>query len=242
MSGHSKWATTKRKKAAIDAKRGKIFTKLANMITISARDGKSGDPNSNPSLRVAIENAKAASMPKDNIDRAIKKGTGEGGGAMIEEVMYEAYAPNGIALIIECLTDNKNRAIGEIKAILNKTGGSLANPGAVTYQFRKIGQIIIDERKNTVKDDELEMAVIESGAEDFEKEDGAYIITTEMKDMITVRKNLEDAGVAIESSEFVYDAANLVSLTEDKTESILNIIEKIEDIDDVSAVYSNLNL
>ena len=242
MSGHSKWATTKHKKAIIDAKRGKIFTKMAKLVTIAARDGKSGDPSMNPSLRMAVENAKAVSMPKENIERAIQKGIGGSGGAAIEEIIYEAYAPNGIGLLIECLTDNKNRTLGEIKAILNKCNGSLATSGSVSYQFERIGQIIIDESKNTLKNDEIEMVIIESGADDLEKDDGIFVVSCSFSSMHQVRKSLEDAGIIIDSAEFVYSTKNLIELPEDKKQSILNIIEKIEDLDDVNAVYSNLSL
>jgi len=242
MSGHSKWATTHRKKELIDSKRGKIFTKLAKIVTIAARDGKSGDPAMNPSLRMAIETARAASMPKDNIDRAIKRGLGEGGGAQIEEVIYEAYAPFGIAMLIECLTDNKNRTLGEIKALLNKAGGSLATTGSVAFQFKKIGQIIIEENKNSLEGEDLEMAIIEAGAENFEKEDGLYIIETTFQSLHPVKKTLEDAEIIIDSSEFTQIAENLIDLPEDKKQTILNLVDKIDDLDDVSNVYSNLNL
>jgi YebC/PmpR family DNA-binding regulatory protein len=242
MSGHSKWATTKHKKAVIDAKRGKAFTKMAKLVTIAARDGKSGDPTMNPSLRMAIENAKAVSMPKENIDRAIKKGLGEGGGAAIEEVTYEAYGPFGVALLIECLTDNKNRTVGDIKAILNKYNGSLAGPGSVSYLFSKIGQIIIDESKNSLIGDELELAIIDSGADDFEKEDGLYVITCSFNSMHQVRKSLEDANITIESSEFIEQPGALIDLPEEKQASLISIIEKLEEIEDVSSVYANLNI
>lgn len=242
MSGHSKWATTHRKKELIDAKRGKIFTKLAKLVTIAARDGKSGDPAMNPSLRMAIETARAASMPKDNIDRAIKRGMGEGGGAQIEEVIYEAYAPFGIAMLIECLTDNKNRTLGEIKALLNKLSGSLATAGSVSYLFRKIGQIIIDESKSSIKGEDLELAIIESGAENFEKEENLYVIETTFQSLHPVKKALEDAGIAIDSAEFTQIAETLLDLPDDKKQSILNLVDKIDDLDDVNNVFTNLDL
>jgi len=242
MSGHSKWATTKHKKALVDAKRGKIFTKLGKLVTIAARDGKSGDPNMNPSLRVAVDNAKAASMPKDNIERAIQRGIGGAGGANIEEITYEAYAPGGVALLIECLTDNKNRTLSEIKAILNKAGGSLANAGSVGYLFKKIGQIIIDESKNTLKGEELELAIIESGADNFEKEDSIYIVSCGFTSMHQVKKALEESGAEIESSEIIQSAENLITFSEDKKEQVISLIERIEELDDVSNVYANLNI
>lgn len=242
MSGHSKWATTKRKKALIDAKRGKIFTKMAKLVTIAARDGKSGDPSMNPSLRMAVENAKASSMPKENIERAIARGIGGGPGAAIEEVIYEVYAPGGVALLIECLTDNKNRTIGDIKAILGKYGGSLAGPGSVAYLFKKIGQIVIDQSKNNLKGEELELAIIDSGAEDFEVEDNFYIVTCAFSGMFTVKQNLEKAGVVVDSAEGVEIANTLVELPEQKKETVLNMIEKLEDLEDINAVYANLEL
>ena len=242
MSGHSKWATTKHKKAIIDAKRGKVFTKMAKLVTIATRDGKSGDISSNPSLRMAVENAKAASMPKENIDRAIKRGIGGGNEAAIEEISYEAYAPGGIALLIECLTDNKNRTLGDIKAILNKNGGTLATAGSVSYLFDKIGQIIIDESKNNIKGEELELAIIDSGANNFGKEDGIIVVTCEFQSLHSVRETLENAGVKIESAESVEESSAPMDISEDKKESIVSLIDKIEELDDVSNVYSNLNL
>lgn len=242
MSGHSKWATTKRKKAVIDAKRGKIFTKLAKLITIAARDGKSGDVAMNPSLRMAVENARAASMPKDNIDRAIQRGIGGAGGAEILEINYEAYAPHGIALLIECLTDNKNRTLGEIKAVLNKSGGSLASAGSVAYQFSKVGQFVIDENKNELKGDDLEFAIIDSGASDFEKDENFYVVTASFENTQSVKKGLEEADVIIDSTDFVQITANLINLPEDQKNSVADLIDKLDDLDDVNNVYSNLDL
>lgn len=242
MSGHSKWATTKRKKAAVDAKRGKIFTKFAKLITIAARDGKSGDPANNPSLRMAIDNAKSASMPKDNIERAIQRGIGGGSAAAIEEVTYEAYAPGGVAVLINCLTDNKNRTLGEIKAILNKNNGTLATSGSVGYLFRKIGQILIDKSKNELSDEDIELAIIESEAKDFETEDEYFIVSCDFTALHRVRSNLESAKVKVDSTEIIEEAVSLISVSEEERERILSLIEKIEDIDDVVAVFSNLEL
>jgi len=243
MSGHSKWATTKRKKGAIDAKRSKIFTKVAKLITIAARDGKSGDPNMNPSLRLAIDNAKAVSMPKDNIDRAIKRGIGGAeGGAALEEITYEAYAPGGIALMVECLTDNKNRALGEVKAIINKAGGSIASTGSVSYLFTRVGQIIIDVAKNTIKGEDMEFAIIESGADDFSKEDDLYVVTCAFSRLNNVKKALEDNGIVIESAEFVQIPGAYVDVPDDKKAAIENLLENLDDLDDVNNVYSNANL
>lgn len=240
MSGHSKWATTKHKKALIDAKRGKVFTKHAKMITIAARDGKSGDIAFNPNLRVAVENAKAVSMPKENIDRAIKRGIGGENSAQIEEITYESYAPGGVALLIECLTDNKNRTLGEIKALLSKTGGTLASSGSVGYLFEKVGQFIIDEIKNSLSGEELELAIIESGASDFDKEENIYIVTCEFGQLHQVKNKLESLGVIIESVEVVQNAKVLIDVPDAKKEGIMSLVEKIEDLDDVSNVYANL--
>lgn len=239
MSGHSKWATTKRKKAVIDAKRGKIFTKLAKLITIAARDG-GGDQNSNPGLRMAIDNAKSQSMPKDNIERAILRGTGSGNAAAIETVIYEAYGPAGIGIIIECLTDNRNRTIAEIKAILNRSGGSVASAGAVAYQFEKRGEIIIDESKNNISGEELEMAILDSGALDYEKDENFYIVWCAFVELNTVKTKLEANGIKVDSAESTMIAKNLMTVPEDKHDKILNLLEQIDDLDDVNKVYSNL--
>ncbi len=243
MSGHSKWATTKHKKAVIDAKRSKVFTKVAKLITIAARDGKSGDPVMNPSLRLAIDNAKAVGMPKDNIDRAVKRGMGGlDGGVQLEEIAYEAYLPGGVAILIECLTDNKNRALAEIKAILNKNGGSFASSGSVAYLFKKTGQLIIEETASLIKDDELEIAVIDSGASDFVHEDGLYIVTCEYPELHNVKMKLESAGAKVNSAEIAQIPAVYVNVESEKKESIERIIELIDDLDDVDSVYSNANL
>ena len=242
MSGHSKWATTKRKKATIDAKRGKVFTKLAKLITIAARDGKSGDPTSNPSLRMAIDNAKASSMPKENIDRAITRGLGGGNGAAIEEIIYEAYGPAGMALIIECLTDNKNRTISDVKTALSKHGGSFASAGSVAYQFKKVGEIVIDKSKNTLSDEEIELAVIDSGAEDFEKDGEIYLIYTNFSDLHAVKTALESAGIKIDSTEPSQIPSAYIDLPADKKEIAEKLYDSLDDLDDVSKIYLNANL
>jgi len=243
MSGHSKWATTKRKKGAIDAKRSKVFTKVAKLITVAARDGKSGDPSMNPSLRIAVDNAKAVSMPKDNIEKAIKRGIGGGeGGALLEEVTYEAYGPAGVAVLIECLTDNKNRALGEIKAVLSKTGGSLASAGSVSYLFKKVGQLLIDQSKNAKKGEDLEMAIIDSGASDFSQEEEYYVVTCAFTEINFVKKNLEDQGVIIDSAEAIQLADSHIDIPEEKRETIERMLENLDDLDDINNVYSNANL
>ncbi|OQA03539.1 MAG: putative transcriptional regulatory protein [bacterium ADurb.Bin400] len=190
---------------------------------------------------MAVDNAKAVSMPKENIDRAIKRGTGEGGDASrIEEVVYEAYGPNGVAMLIECLTDNRNRTIAEIKSIMNKAGGSIAGAGSVAYQFNKVGEITIDGQKNSLKGEDLELAIIESGAEDFDSEDGFYVVRTGFSNLHAVKKALEDAGVVTDSAEVVQVATTPVELPEDKAESVNSMIERLEELDDVTSVYTNL--
>lgn len=243
MSGHSKWATTKHKKAVIDAKRSKVFTKVAKLITIAARDGKSGDLAMNPSLRLAIDNAKAVGMPKDNIDRAIKRGLGGlDGGAQLEEVAYEAYLPGGVAILIECLTDNKNRALAEIKAILNKNGGSFASTGSVAYLFKKAGQIIIDLEKNSKPADEVEMDIIDSGATNYESDENIYIIECAITELNRVKFQLQQKNHTILSTEIVYLPHITVEISDEKKETVERIIEMIDDLDDVDSVYSNANL
>ena len=243
MSGHSKWATTKRKKAGIDAKRSKIFTKMAKLITVAARDGKSGDPSANPSLRTAIENARAVSMPKDNIDRAIKRGIGgEEGGIRIEEVNYEAYAPGGVALLIECLTDNKNRALAEIKANLNKASGSTASTGSVSYLFRKVGQIVIDSSTIGKTSGELEELIIESGALDFSNHEGIFLVMTELKDLHSVTDYFKTAGITIESAEIIQVPNSTIEISGDQEDSLLKLLDNLDELDDVNNVYTNANI
>lgn len=241
MSGHSKWATTKHKKAIIDAKRGKIFTKMAKLITIAARDG-GADPSSNPSLRTAIDNAKSASLPKENIERAIQKGAGGGDSAKIEEIVYEAYGPGGMAMIIECLTDNKNRTVAEVKAILNKYSGSFATAGSVAYLFAKKGEIIVDSAKNNKTADEMEEAIIESGADDFELDEGVYIVYTSQNSLHAVKYSLDKSGIVVESAELTYIANAYNDLAEDKRQSAEKLHDMLDDLDDVNRVYSNVNI
>lgn len=241
MSGHSKWATTKHKKALIDAKRGKIFTKMAKLVTIAARDG-GGDPSSNPSLRMAIDNAKAASMPKENIDRAILRGTGGGDSAKIDEIIYEAYGPSGMAMIIECLTDNKNRTVAEVKAILNKYYGSFANAGSVSYQFAKKGEIIINKSGGNNTDEKYEELIIESGADDYEIEDEIIIVYTSQSQLHQVKTELEAASLKIESAELTYLPNSYTDIESSKKETAEKLLDTLDDLDDVNKVYTNINL
>lgn len=237
MSGHSKWATTKHKKAVVDARRSASFTKLANAVTIAARGG--GDPTMNFQLRLAVDRAKSASMPKDNIDRAIKRGSGELGDAAIEEVIYEGYGPGGVAILISCLTDNRLRTVAAIRAVFNRHGGSLAEAGSVAYLFEKKGQIIISLTENSRTADQLEEQIIESGADDFEIEGDDIIVYTGLNQLQSVTNFFQDAEIKINSSEIIYLAKSAVSIPEEKQESLNKLLEALDDLDDVSEIYTN---
>ncbi|MCX6812538.1 MAG: YebC/PmpR family DNA-binding transcriptional regulator [Candidatus Berkelbacteria bacterium] len=242
MSGHSKWATTKHKKAIVDAKRSASFTKLSKIVTIAARGG--GDPTMNFSLRLAIDRAKAASMPKENIEKAIKRGTGEIGGAAIEEIVYEGYGPAGIAIIIVCLTDNRLRTVSEIRSIFNKFGGTLAEAGGVAYLFEKRGEISLSRPKADRPVDEaekIEEKIIDSGALDFELEDDTiYIVYTELTDLQKVANYFVDAGIKIESSDIIYQPKTKVQVPEEKMPAVEKLLNALEELDDVSEVFSNI--
>lgn len=239
MSGHSKWHTIKHKKGAADAKRGKLFTKIIKEITVAARMG-GGDEESNPRLRTIVLKAKAANMPKDNIERAIKKGTGDLDGVDYVELSYEAYAPGGVGLLIEALTDNKNRTAADVRTILSKGGGSLAATGAVSYMFNRKG-IIAYETEN-VDFDALFEAALEAGAEDVSEEGGIIEVITEPGDFADVLEALQAAGFTESSAEVAMVPENTVSLDADKTAKVLRLIERLEDNDDVQSVASNLDI
>ena len=236
MSGHSKWATTKRKKAVIDAKRGKMFTKLIKEITISAREG-GGDPNGNPRLRLAVDNAKSANMPQDNIERAIKKATGELEGVSYHELTYEGYAPAGVALLVEVATDNKNRTVAEVRHIFSKNGGTLGETGSVAWMFNRKG--IITLPKQDKSEDEIMELALEGGADDLHTEDEFYEVQTSMEAFETVRKTLLGKNLAIENASLQWVAQNPVHVTGENAEKVIKIIEALEDCDDVQNVYSN---
>jgi len=238
MSGHSKWSTIKRKKSAEDAKRGKMFTRLARDITLAARNG--GDPNANPTLRLAIEKARAANMPKENIERAIKRGTGELEGGAPEEVMYEGYAPHGVALLIKCLTDNRNRTLAEIRRVLNRGGGNLAEAGAVTWMFESKGLITI-ERGGRDPDD-LFMMAVDAGAEDVDVSSEIVEVYTEPADLRVVAEALQKRGIKVEDAELSMVPKTLVSLDEKETLQVLHLIEQLEELEDVQQIYSNLDV
>jgi YebC/PmpR family DNA-binding regulatory protein len=237
MSGHSKWATIKHKKGAADAKRGQMFTKLIKEISIAARMG-GGDQEANPRLRTAIIKARGANMPKDNIDRAIKKGTGDLEGVNYEELIYEAYAPGGVALFIEVLTDNKNRAAADVRNILNKGGGSLATSGAVSRLFKRKGVITFDGEKYT--EDEIMEAAIEGGAEDVALSDGVIEVTTDPADFEAVVNALTEKNFESMSAEISMIPDAETELDNEATAKVLRMIDRLEENDDVQNVYSNL--
>lgn len=239
MSGHSKWHTIKHKKGAADAKRGQIFTKLIKELTITARQG-GGDPDMNPRLRTVILKAKAANMPKDNIDKAIKKGTGELEGVSYEEILYEAYGPGGVAILIDILTDNKNRAAAEIRNLLNKGGGNLGAAGSVAYQFKRKGLINYDASK--YKEDDVLEAALEAGAEDVSGDPDSIEVTTSPEDFEKVIKGMEAKGFEHNAAEIARVADQNVTLDNEKTEKALRLVEHLEDHEDVQSVATNLEI
>jgi len=239
MSGHSKWSTIKHKKAAADAKRGKLFTRLGREITIAARQG-GGNLDSNFTLRLAVEKAKRANMPKDNIERAIKRGTGELKGEELVEVMYEGYAPNGVAVLIQVLTDNKNRTVAEIRRALTRQGGNLAEAGAVAWQFNRRGYITIPPAG--VDPDELFELAVEGGADDVEFGDDLIEIYADLENFQGVRQVLEDAGIEVDTAEISMIPTTVMQLDPKETLQVMKVIEALEDLDDVQQVYSNLDI
>ncbi|HQN70789.1 MAG TPA: YebC/PmpR family DNA-binding transcriptional regulator [Smithella sp.] len=240
MSGHSKWSTIKRKKGAIDAKRGKIFTKIIKEITLAARLG-GGDIEGNSRLRQAVMLAKEENMPKDNIERAIKKGTGGGeGAAAYEEVTYEGYGPGGAAVLVEIMTDNKNRTVAEIRHIFSKHGGNLGENGCVAWMFAKKGSIVID--KKVIDEDALMELVLEAGAEDVKTEDSEYEVITDPGSFEAVKKILDDKGIKHLEARIGMIPSNTVKLEANKAEQMLKMMEKLEDNDDVQNVYSNFDI
>jgi YebC/PmpR family DNA-binding regulatory protein len=239
MSGHSKWASIKHKKAIVDSRRGQQFTKLARSITVAARDG-GGDPDTNVTLENAMRKAKEASMPKENIERAIAKGTGEGGeGEAIETVLYEGYGPGGVAVLVEALTDNRNRTGADVRHLFSKYGGSLGEPGSVAYLFDKKGTIVVDATR--YGEDEL-MVAVEAGAEDISTDEGVFEVVAEPADFTRVRKALEEAGVEMESAEMEYRPSSLVPIDEAQAGKLMRLVEVLEDNDDVGAVHANFDI
>ena len=239
MSGHSKWSTIKRKKGAEDAKRGKIFTRVAREITVAAREG-GGDPDTNPTLRLAIEKARAANMPKDNIERAVKRGTGELEGGQLEEVFYEGYAPHGVALLVKCLTDNRNRTLADVRRIFKRSGGNLAEAGAVAWMFDTKGYIAV--ARDDIDPDDIFMMAVDAGAADVEISDDFVEVYTEPGDLHVVRDSLAGSGLAIEDAELSQVPKTLMTVGEKETLQLMTMIEHLEELDDVQQVYSNLDI
>ena len=240
MSGHSKWSTIKRKKGALDAKRGKIFTRLIKEITVAARMG-GGDPEGNPRLRSAIATAKSENMPKDNIERAIKKGTGELEGAVYEEISYEGYGPGGVAVLVDCMTDNKNRTVADIRHAFSKSGGNLGETGCVSWMFEKKGSILID--KDTIDEEELMDKALEAGADDVVEEDNVFQVVTTPDDFEAVRGALETYGIKFIEVSVAMIPQNVVDITEEKpAKQILKLLESLEEHDDVQNVFSNFDI
>ena len=239
MSGHSKWSTIKRKKAAQDAKRGQIFTKLIKEITVAAREG-GGDPEANPRLRLAVDNAKAANMPWENIERAIKKATGELEGTTYYDMVYEGYGPAGVAVLVESLTDNKNRTAAAIRHLFNKYGGNLGENGSVAWMFEKKGVITV--KKDGITEDDLMEVVLDKGAEDIQDEEDFFEITTPVEQFEDVRRAIADQGLKIENASLQWIANNLIPVDGENAEKVMKLIEALEDSEDVQNVYSNADL
>ena len=239
MSGHSKWATIKHKKGALDAKRGALFTKVIKEITVAARNG-GGNPDANPRLRTALMKAKEANMPSDNIDRAIKKGTGELPGVIYEEVIYEGYGPAGVAILIEALTDNKNRTTAEVRSILEKKGGNMSGAGSVAWQFAKKGFIVV--KKEAADEEKLMSIALDAGASDFSADKDSYEITTEPQDFEKVKKALGDAKIPQETAEITMIPSATVKLAGNDAKSVLGLVEALEDNEDVQHVYANFDI
>jgi YebC/PmpR family DNA-binding regulatory protein len=239
MSGHSKWSTIKHKKGAADAKRGKIFTKLIKEITVAARMG-GGDPEGNPRLRTAISAARAENMPKDNIERGIKKGTGELEGVSYEEASYDGYGPGGAAVLVDCLTDNKNRSVADIKHLFERYGGNLGEPGCVTWIFEQRGLVVFE--KDKVDEDQLIDLALEAGAEDVIEEGTEFEVVTAPTDFETVKKAIDDAGLPYTLAEVTKIPKNMVKIEGKKAQQMINLMQALEDHDDVNHVYANFDI
>ena len=239
MSGHSKWSQIKRQKGAADVKRGAVFSKLTNAIILASKSG--GDPNANFQLKMAIEKARAASMPKENIDRAIKRGTGELGGTKIEEVLYEGIGPSGIGILIEAVTDNRNRTNSEVKNILSSYGGKLAGSGAVTYQFERMGKFLID--LTSKNQEELELQLIDTGAQDFDEQDDVLAVYTKANELEIVKKAVEAQGIGMKEPTLTWEPKTVVTISDkNESERILKLMEALDSLEDVTAVYANFDL
>ena len=239
MSGHSKWATIKHKKGAADAKRGKLFAKLIKQVEVAARQG-GGDPDANPTLRTMFQKARDNSVPLDTIERAVKRGTGELEGVNYETVTYEGYAPGGIALLIECLTDNRNRTSGDVRSTLSKNGGSLAEPGAVSWQFERKGVILVP---SSVEEDEVMLAALDAGAEDIVDEGEMWRVTTLPSDLPQVREALDEAGIAVESADLAMLPTSTVEVADvAQVKGLMKLMDLLDDLDDVQDVHGNMDV
>ena len=239
MSGHSKWATIKHKKGAADAKRGKLFAKLIKQVEVAARQG-GGDPDANPTLRTMFQKARDNSVPLDTIERAVKRGTGELEGVNYETVTYEGYAPGGIALLIECLTDNRNRTSGDVRSSLSKNGGSLAEPGAVSWQFERKGVILVP---SSVEEDEVMLVALDAGAEDIVDEGEMWRVTTPPSDLPQVREALDEAGIAVESADLAMLPTSTVEVTDvAQVKGLMKLMDLLDDLDDVQDVHGNMDV
>ena len=244
MSGHSKWATTRHKKAVVDARRGKLFAKLIKNVEVAARTG-GGDPAGNPTLYDAIQKAKKSSVPNDNIERAVKRGSGaEAGGAVYQAVTYEGYGPGGVAVLVECLTDNRNRAASEVRIALTRNGGSMADPGSVSYMFSRKGVVVVprDQAGRQVTEDDVLEAVLDAGAEEVEDLGEVFEVRCEASDLIAVRSAIQQAGLDYESAESSWVPSVTVPLDEEGARRIFRLIEALEDSDDVQNVYANYDV
>jgi YebC/PmpR family DNA-binding regulatory protein len=240
MSGHSKWATTKHKKAVVDAKRGKLFAKLIKNIEVAARTG-GGDPDGNPTLYDAIQKARKTSVPLDNIERAVKRGSGaEAGGSDWQTIMYEGYGPSGVALLIECLTDNRNRAAMEVRTAMTRNGGSMADPGSVAYLFSRKGVVIVPA--TNLGEDDVLAAVLDAGAEEVNDLDDSFEVISEATDLVPVRQALQAAGIDYESADMSFLPSVQVPLEEDGARKVLRLVDALEDLDDVQNVYANFDV
>ena len=239
MSGHSKWSTIKRQKGAADAKRGQLFTKLAREITVAARSGLP-DPDANTRLRLAVDKARGENMPKDNIDRAIERAVGSGPGENYDEVSYEGYGPGGTALMIQTLTDNRNRTVGEIRAALTRAGGTLGENGSVGWMFDQMGLIVLDV--NGSDPDELALVAIDAGADDVSVDDGGIEIYTQPQDLHRVQEELVKGGYLVESAELTMRPKTQITPESDVAVKVIRLVEKLEDLDDVQTVYTNLDI
>ena len=245
MSGHSKWATTKHKKAIVDARRGKLFAKLIKNIEVAARTG-GGDPAGNPTLYDAIQKAKKASVPNDNIDRAVKRGSGaEGGAADYQSITYEGYGPNGVAIMIECLTDNRNRAASEVRVAVTRNGGTMADPGSVSYLFSRKGVVIVPRETaghETVSEDDLMLAVLDAGADEINDLGDVFEVVSEASDLVAVRTAVADAGIEYDSADGTFIASVNVPLDIDGARKVIRLVDAIEDLDDVQNVFTNADI